>query len=507
MGARVGDRTQGVGAHAGAVRFQLAHGPFAADHDVAVPILGDRRDEAFRHAVGGGVDAELAARETRHDAVARGPDASVARFEQRARVIAHQTVRRGERGDLAVAQPVQPAAVGADPQRTVRGRKHRGDGVRRQAFARGDDGEARVAELVEPVVRSDPEAAFRILEERRDDVVREAVASGEGIEALAAHAHETAAARADPEVAVPIRADRERRIRGESLGLAEGRDAVAVDARQPATRRDPDVSGGVLIQAVDEMIRQQLALDAERFGLDPGHFQHAARGRDPQASGSIFQDRADDVSVHQETAEPPVLEAAEAAAARADPERAVATAGDGSDLPARSLFVRRVRFRAIRLEGAVLQTDEPAGGGADPQAAVRVFQEGRDAAVAKRRRIRAAENREADAVEPRQAAPRAQPEVSVAGLNEGTDRILRQAVARQPHVQAVLRDAPGGIQGMRSSSLQAEKPAEQKSRNSDRRPSEAVHCGIGGSVGASREGGQYTIRTAGTPRWIRTAFA
>src|SRR5439155_12940504 len=77
-----------------AIRFQLADGPFAADHDVAVSILGDRRDEAFRHAVGGGVDAELATRETRHDAVARGPDASVARFEQRARVIAHQTVRR-----------------------------------------------------------------------------------------------------------------------------------------------------------------------------------------------------------------------------------------------------------------------------------------------------------------------------------------------------------------------------------------------------------------------------
>ena len=69
-----------------------------------------------------------------------------------------------------------------------------------------------------------------------------------------------------------------------------------------------------------------------------------------------------------------------------------------------------------------------------------------------------------------QTAASAEPQVPVAGLDDGSNRILRQPVAGQPDVEAVLGNQPSWIEGRHRLRLQGDQGAKQKARDARGRP-------------------------------------
>ncbi len=94
--------------------------------------------------------------------------------------------------------------------------------------------------------------------------------------------------------------------------------------------------------------------------------------------------------------------------------------------------------REARERGAVVARQD-AVFTADPQDAVAILVERREPAGLDAGRVRAREDREPDAVEPHQSVERRQPQVAVAGLQDGLHGALRQPLIRGPRVEPMLR--------------------------------------------------------------------
>ena len=97
------------------------------------------------------------------------------------------------------------------------------------------------------------------------------------------------------------------------------------------------------------------------------------------------------------------------------------------------------------LESAPPVAGQPASVGPDPQGAFPVLQQGLDA-VAPQGARRHVEDREADAVEAHETAVGPEPEVSVAGLDDGGDGVLGKLVGGGPDVEAVLGEGLPGVE-------------------------------------------------------------
>jgi len=100
----------------------------------------------------------------------------------------------------------------------------------------------------------------------------------------------------------------------------------------------------------------------------------------------------------------------------------------------------------IGYEGAVVITRDAAIFSPGPQSAVAVFVERGETVAADAWAVAPVEDREAYAVEARQAVQSGQPEVTIAGLEDRLDGVLWQSVVRRPGIEAVLSESDAGKQ-------------------------------------------------------------
>jgi hypothetical protein len=84
-------------------------------------------------------------------------------------------------------------------------------------------------------------------------------------------------------------------------------------------------------------------------------------------------------------------------------------------------------------------THDAAFFGSRPQISIRGFKQTDKTIIDYARRIAFIENRESRAVKPRQPVDGRQPQITVLGLNESINLILRQPIVRRPMVKPILR--------------------------------------------------------------------
>ena len=90
-------------------------------------------------------------------------------------------------------------------------------------------------------------------------------------------------------------------------------------------------------------------------------------------------------------------------------------------------------------ELAVLQSAQPAAVRADPQAVIAAFGERPDLVFLQLLLVAVVERRESHAVEARQAALRADPEIRIAGLKQAENGVLRESLRLPPDLDGMNR--------------------------------------------------------------------
>jgi hypothetical protein len=95
----------------------------------------------------------------------------------------------------------------------------------------------------------------------------------------------------------------------------------------------------------------------------------------------------------------------------------------------------------------VLEPRHPSRRRADPETAVAAGGEGQDPRVLDAGGVAGVEDGEADAVEADEPAEAPDPQIAVAGLGDGLDELLGQAVTGQPHVVSVAVRRPPRVEG------------------------------------------------------------
>src|SRR5262249_7668756 len=125
--------------------------------------------------------------------------------------------------------------------------------------------------------------------------------------------------------------------------------------------------------------------------------------------------------------------------------------GHGPERPVAGL--EELGHRAARGIALRLPAGEPPGaaaqqpfGRSDPERAVAPLAEGANPVVADRGAVAGIEDREANAVESDEALLGAEPQVTVAGLEDRVHRVLREAGVAVPDVAAVLGERGAGVQ-------------------------------------------------------------
>ena len=112
--------------------------------------------------------------------------------------------------------------------------------------------------------------------------------------------------------------------------------------------------------------------------------------------------------------------------------------GDGVNFPAAPVHMQRHGG-----ETPVLILRHLAVFRANPQRAFGGFKQARNAAAVQVGRVVFVENREADAVEPRQSIVGAHPQIAVARLDHGRDLVLRQPLLHLPGAREIVRRPAG----------------------------------------------------------------
>ena len=375
---------------------------------------------------------------------------------------------------LAGGAAAQDAVGGARPQGAAAVLEHRPELVFREALALRVHRHASGLDAVEPAVgRADPQAAFTVFGQRENPVAREAVGGAVAQEAPLPEP-EDACVGAEPEIPVAIAVERPHERGREPRGLAVERGREPVDVGEPAARPDPHPALGVG-QDGDRGARKSV-------GHGPWHELLAVQARGapqaahPQGAGRVLADGSDPrpgqpvavrEGLHRSSFDPGRAEA------RPGPDPAARVLEERSDLGAVDAADRK------GLEPIAAHVDEAAHG-ADPERAVAGGEQRLHPVVRERRRVARVENREADAVEAHEAFLRPEPEVSVAGLGDGGDRVLRQARVARPRVVPVLRggdrriDAGGGPRAEREGERGGRNPRAAKGHDR-RRPDSGVY--------------------------------
>ena len=218
---------------------------------------------------------------------------------------------------------------------------------------------------------------------------------------------------------------------GQALAGGERLPAPAAPAGETPGRSHPEIAAPVHGQSGDVVVRQPVAdrHEGQRAG-EPG--EPRAGRADPQGAVRPFGERADRIRQPAERHDPVLAQAGETLR-RADPDGAVAVLEDLLDEIAGQAL-------AGGPEGTPVAgpPDEPAAGGGPPEAA-------RAVADHVARRAPAVGRHEADAVEPHERALRREPQVAVAGLGDGEDRVLREPLLRAPGLEAVFGDTEGRL--------------------------------------------------------------
>ncbi len=367
-------------------------------------------------------------------------------FRQAGDLVRPEAVTGAEDRHDPVLDPVEAAAGGCDPQGAVAGLEDGPRVVAREAFRHPEREEFPVGEAIEAAdPRPDPDVPFTVRAEAPDLVVREPVLRGEEVDPPVANPGDSASPGPDPQRPVPIH------VKGGDLLGRKASDPRHLDAagvlhrQEPAPRSShPDTAVGVGRDRADDVAREPFR------GVDDGdrpvpHPENALpAGADPEIPGTVAADRAQVVAREAVRRRERRLllapEPQEAGTARRDPD--VAVRGLAHRPGRDSLCEPGVEVR----DDSGFETGDSSGQ-ADPEPAPGVLEERRDGAAPQLGIRPFVPDAEAHAVEPREALLGADPEVSVAGLEQGLDRVLGKALLRLPRVEAVLRQGLGGVEG------------------------------------------------------------
>ncbi len=345
-------------------------------------------------------------------------------------------------------------------------------------------------------------------------MARHALFGTVGDEARRLQATEPADVGADPEVALPIFGHVVDTDVGQPFFYGIGRQSIAGEPRQAALGADPEIAGLVFGEVIDEGAGQALGgpVGPHLAQLQP---EQAVAGADPERAvlggvngADLVGQRAGTLQHRRDVA---VADAQQPALPRADPHVALAIGVDHSHVPVRqavalgerrelsglgadqafgrgqpqgAVAVLADRYHQVarqavggrvgdELPGAI--AGQPAVFAADPEGAVAGFVQRENAIALQARGVAGIEDREGHAVESRQATERPQPQVAVAGLDDGVDRALGQALLGAPDVVHVGTDE--GLAGARVGGFSDARPnrgERQRDGEDDAEPSQGI---------------------------------
>src|SRR5450432_1185374 len=264
----------------------------------------------------------------------------------------------------AVRRPY-PDSAGAAPG-------HRRDQIRRHPLALAEYGEGLVGNSCQTSAGGAyPETAFAVLENVAHDIVQKAAGCRERLETVVSEPDQAAAVCTQPQAPVPIPEDGKDGRIGQTLFAAVALNDSSRHAAETAqARSNPQVAIWRLRQRPDS-IAEETVFPGERPDGAARYQLQAAIGAGPNAALGILQQTAHSgfalVRPQGHPHEPPSVVAVQAAALGSDPERAVATDQDATDL----LGGKSVGGRK-RPETAVLGIQQAAPAGSDPEAAIAI---------------------------------------------------------------------------------------------------------------------------------------
>ena len=371
------------------------------------------------------------------------PDGAVRSERQRPHVAAVEAVVGAEHVEAAVGDP-RHAGLGADPQPALAIGEQRLDAVHVHR-RRADAVPVEVEEIL--AIGAQPDAAGGIRHDREDEAAGRRVGHREAREGAIAIALQAVAHRPDPHRAVAVGGHRRHRgvaraVRGKRLEprVADADEAGALDGQ-------PHVAFTILEQVADARARQPVgAGDAARAAVGPD-VQHAlAEVRQPDAAAAILEE----VDRHAERAgqaapgvvgpDPGPVAGLAGAAVGHRPQPAVAREAQHRDVEPRLAVGRRHRLEAAAVEHRDL------GLGADPHPAGAVAGQALDLPAAQAGHRHGVE---APLVQPPQpAVDRAHPQRAGRVLGEERQGVARRTVdvpgavrvAAAPDHRAVIDD-------------------------------------------------------------------
>jgi hypothetical protein len=324
----------------------------------------------------------------------------------------------------------EAGAVGADPQSPGVILEHGEDVVVGQPLAPRDRLERHVAELVEAAVPGrDPDAAFAVLEERGDDqALRIGVAGGRPGHHPIADEPGDAGRRADPQAAAAVEGERGDVGRGQAVRHRE--EPVRLRAAGPAQAVPqplPQRAVGGADRRLD--VLRALFVDLEGVVLEA---KERPAGAESQPAGGVLVDGRDHVAGPGHQDQRLLVDTADRIAA-GDPDRAALILVEGADLSGQPHL-------AELLEDAVPAAQHGSVVRADPEQVGVVDEERGDVVGLQHRRAVAVEGLELDAVEAHQPGLGAEPQEPLGILSQRPEAVGRQAVAGLPALQVVLRE-------------------------------------------------------------------
>ena len=326
---------------------------------------------------------------------------------------------------------------GADRDSSIAGLQQRIDLVVRQAFSRRVDGDRFSFQTKQSTGRGDPDGAFPICDDVEINRDRQPRIAGVDREPFIFEPRHPAcileqASEREPDATVRILvsgAHRSARRQSVPFGVA-GYPAIAqaVDAGQVS---QPQVPLTIFVRG--HPVQALVPIEPERVGNLPSVFQlmHATRINGPLRAGRAPVEQQSGVCIARRRRNGPL------------PAPVVGTSA-GDDYQ----FVTGVRTECDRLassslghcvsgENAVAVCHELARVGSGPQRPISVFVKRDEAVVGDRRRVALVEDGEVHAVEARQPIECRQPQITVTGLHDRPDGVLRQPVVGRPVVDQV----------------------------------------------------------------------
>jgi len=409
-----------------------------------------------------------AARENVEPVVRPHPQPAVATLAQGQHRRAEQDRAPRQRREAAPREEGNLSPAGPDPQATARRGRDRIDVLVGQPLRSPIGEHGAVLDLHEPDTPH-PRPSLAVFEGGAARVGAEAVLPGQELHRPVPHAMKGAVG-ADPDTSLTVGEE------APDVGVAQ-RDAVrheaaAGEAVEPvAVGADPEAAGGVDGQGAHRRRalprRQGEAL--EHRGPPP----EAGRGPDPDAAVAISEKApdgiVDETVLLRKAREGPVVEPVEPVAVGADPEVAPRVLGEGADR-------RRGEPLAARVgaERTVPIAEQPAAVDADPQRPVARHVDRLHVVGAHGRRRPAVEDREAHAVEPRQAFLRGQPQVAVGRLGDRLHQVVGERGVDLPCGQAELAHGLARLERHRRGSAQQEQSSQHGNQARD---TARVHVG------------------------------